>query len=499
MPGLDTMTFLGVSPLPALVVDNERRVVAANDSAKSFLICGNAEIRGARFVDWVRSADSIVWLHETDCSSEVRDHSSLCEFVCGDGSLVWGEIHARSLPDGQWILVINDISDRKKAEKSLLASEKQRWKMQRTEALERLAGGIAHDFNNFLAVILLQTDMINLQLPEDHPLVNRVNEIRAVSNDAASIVRQLLAFGRRQAMIPSPVVLNDLLEAAFRDLKALLGETVELILDLDSDLGVCFVDSAQIAQALMYLALNAKDAMPNGGRLTIRTTNIDRGGRKVHKTQSSGEYIQIEVEDTGIGIDPRLEDHLFEPFFSTKGSNRSSGLGLATVYGIIKQSGGYIWVDSDVNAGTTFKMQFPRVDQGKPKAKEIPPITTGIPMRTILLVDDEVSVRKVVAEGLRREGYRVLEAANGGDAVDIARTFPNTIHLIIADYAMPGMNGAEAAEKIKKFHETAGVMFISGDPGTFRDGASMISGAVFLDKPFSLTNLIKMVQDSTQN
>ncbi|MFT3742991.1 MAG: ATP-binding protein [Pyrinomonadaceae bacterium] len=487
------MTFLDVSPLPAIIADRERRIVALNNSAKSFLGSGSIEMRGARLVDWVRSAESIVWLNEKLSSSEAQDHIDLCEFVCGDGIYVWGEIHARSISEGQWLLLINDISDRKKAEKSLLASEKQRWKMQRTEALERLAGGIAHDFNNFLAVILLQTDMINLQLTEDHPLLNRVNEIRAVSNDAASIVRQLLAFGRRQSMNPSPTVLNDLLEASFRDLKALLGERVELILDLDTDLGVCFVDSSQIAQALMYLVLNARDAMEDGGHLTIRTTNIDRGGRRVHKTQTSGEYIQIEVTDTGSGIDPRFIDHLFEPFFSTKGSNRSTGLGLATVYGIIKQCGGYIWVNSEPNNGTTFKIQFPRVDQGKARSKAEVPILPSSQMQTVLLVEDEVSVRKVVAEGLRKEGYRVLEASNGRDAIDIARTFPGAIELIIADYSMPVMNGAEAVAKIKEFHMASRVLFISGDPGTFIEGTASVADAMFLDKPFSMATLIKTV------
>ena len=494
-PPSDLLTFLDVSPLPALVIDRERRITAANSSARDFLIAGEVRLDGALFIDWIRSAEPIVRLTEDNLSGEKKDRSELCEFACGDGSYVWGEINGRHLADGRWLLLIDDISDRKKAEKSLLASEKQRWKMQRTEALERLAGGIAHDFNNFLAVILLQTDMINLQIAEGDPLVNRVNEIRAVANDAAAIVRQLLAFGRRQAMNPSPIRLNDLLEASFRDFNALLGEKIELILDLDRELGVSFVDAGQIAQALMYLVINARDAIAEGGRLTIKTTNIDKGGRLIHKTQANAEYIQVEVIDTGKGIDPRLVDNIFEPFFSTKGSNRSAGLSLATVYGIIKQSGGFIWVTSVQDSGTTFKIKFPRIDQPKVRARSGNQHNNASHIDTVLLLDDEISVRKVAAEGLRREGFRVLEAANGMDAIDIARTFPDPIDLIIADYSMPVMNGPEAAARIKKHHPNARLILMSGDHGTQREALKENENVFFLGKPFSLASLAKMVQD----
>ncbi|MEQ1604117.1 MAG: response regulator [Pyrinomonadaceae bacterium] len=491
----EVTAFLDVSPLPAIVIDKEGRISVANNSARQFFVSEDIGLEGTRLADWVRSAESIGWLNEKLWSSGDANHSRLCEFAWGNAISVWAEVHARALPDGQLLLLIHDISDRKKAEKSLLASEKQRWKMQRTEALERLAGGIAHDFNNFLAVILLQTDMINLQLHEDSQLVNRVSEIRAVSNDAAAIVRQLLAFGRRQAMNPTPVVLNNLLEASYRDFSALLGEKIELALDLDPDLGVSFVDAGQIAQALMYLTIYARDAMSDGGRLTIKTSNIDKGGRLIHKTQGNGDYIQIEVIDTGIGIDPRVEDNIFEPFFSAKGSHKSDGLTLATVYGIVKQSGGFIWVTSVQNSGTTFKIQFPRIDQPKVNVKL--PTQQRAPghMQTILLLDDEISIRNVAAEGLRREGFRVLEAANGMDAIDIARTFPDTIDLIIADYSMPVMNGVEAAQRIKQFHAHARVIFISGGPDTFMDESTENGDAIYLGKPFSLPSLTKMAED----
>ena len=489
----DIAAFLDLSPLPAIVIDRDYRIVDSNPAARQFLVYEMTGLKGIRFNDIVRAAEPGLWLDRPNSTDE--DQSGPCEFICSDGTSAVSEVHGRSLPDGGWLILINDISGRKKIEKSLLASEKQRWKMQRTEALEKLAGGIAHEFNNILAVILLQTDMMNLQLQEGSPLVNRVSEIRAVANDAASIVRQLLAFGRRQAMKPAPVVLNNLLATSRRDLRALLGDKIELVLDLEADLGVSFVDAGQIAQALMYLVINARDAMPIGGTLTIKTRNIDRGGQRIHKTQASGPYIQVEVIDTGVGMDQKTEDHVFEPFFSSKGEDKSTGLSLATVYGIIKQSGGYIWVTSVQKAGTTFKIQFPRIDQPKAAATVSAQKNVRVQMQTILLVDDEISIRKVAAEALRQAGYRVLEAANGMDAVDIARTFPDPIHLVLADYSMPVMNGVEAAKRIKQFHADARVLLMSGDPGTFSDDNRLGAATEFLSKPFTLAGLTKMVTD----
>ena len=489
---VDLLSFLEISPLPALIIDAESRIISANLTAEQFLNAENEKPAGKRLADFLNPPESIAWIDKRRRTSDETVQSERCEFLFEDGSTVWGEVSARFFPDGRGLLLINNITDRKRAEKRLLASEKQKWKMQRTEALENLAGGIAHDFNNFLAVILLQTDLMSLHLPENSPLFNRVAEIRAVSNDAASIVRHLLAFGRRQALNPVPVVLNKVLENSLRDFRALLGEKIELNLSLDPALGVSFVDPGQIAQALMYLAINAKDAMPDGGRFAIKTINIDRGGPRIHKTQSTGAYVQIEVTDTGIGMDPKTADHIFEPFFSKKASKKSAGLGLATVYGIIKQSGGFIWVTSVQDSGTTFKIQFPRIDQ--PKISSDSPADAKVvgQMQTVILIDDEISIRKVAAEGLRQSGYRVLEAANGMDAVDIARTFPDPIHLILADYSMPVMNGVETAKRIKQFHTDALILYMSGDPGSL--AMNVNKDANLLGKPFSLSGLAEKVR-----
>lgn len=466
--------FVDLSPLPAVFADNELRIVEANHGA--IQLFGKEDLIGSCLPDLANSSDGL--------RSSLADGNAETEFLIG-GETVVTEIFARDQPGHGWLVAINDISERRQAERTAFASEKQKWKIQRTEALERLAGGIAHEFNNYLAVILLQTDMIDLQLAEDNPLANRVKEIRAVANDAASIVRQLLAFGRRQSMNPAPLMLNNLFTAAERDLRALVGGSISVEFDLAPDLGVCFVDQSQIVQALMYLTLHARETMPNGGTLTFRTTNIAKGGALIHRTQTSGSYIQIEVIDTGTGIDTRIADHIFEPFFATKGSKENTGLALATVYGIVKQLGGYVWVTSAVGEGTTFKIQFPRIDEPRPQIAVESRKSNG----TVLLVDDEASVRRVAAEALRGAGYRVVEATSGEEAVEIARNFPERFHLVVADYSLPAMNGADAYDRISEFHKDVQVLFISGDPSSVRQ----LDRSQVLDKPFSLRQLLERV------
>jgi len=467
-------SFVDLSPLPAVFTDNELRIIEANRGA--FQLFGKEDLIGSCLYDLARASE--------DLRSALVDGNSEAEFIIS-GETVVTEIFLRNEPGNGWLFAINDISGRRQAERTSFASEKQKWKIQRTEALERLAGGIAHEFNNYLAVILLQTDMIDLQLTEDNPLANRVKEIKAVANDAASIVRQLLAFGRRQSMNPAPLMLNSLFAAAERDLRALVGGSISVEFDLAPDLGVCFVDHGQIVQAMMYLTLHARETMPNGGTLTFRTTNIAKGGALIHRTQTSGSYIQIEVSDTGTGIDTRVADYIFEPFFAKKGSKENTGLALATVYGIVKQLGGYVWVTSEQGEGTTFKMQFPRIDEPRPQKSVESQKSNG----TVLLVDDEASVRRVAAEALRGAGYRVVEASSGEEAVEIARNFPDRFDLVVADYSLPAMNGSDACDRISESHKDVKVLFISGDPSS----VTRTESSQTLDKPFSLRQLLERV------
>ncbi|HEX3100573.1 MAG TPA: response regulator, partial [Pyrinomonadaceae bacterium] len=485
-----------IIPLAVLII-NGHRVTSANSAAVRFIGTPQKELVGKNIADLVSFSDPGNWDEMFRRLSGNPDLRQDCEFLRQDLVLIQGEVFVRPLSGDRWLVFINDISSRRQAEMSLLAAEEQRWKINKKEGLERLAAGIAHDFNNFLAVILLHTDMLNLQLGDDSPFRRHVNEIKAVSNDAAGIVRQLLAFGQKQTLNPAPVVLNNTIQDAARALNALVGDRINVELSLDPDLGVCFVDQNQFAQALMYLAINTKDAISDEGLLRIETANVNLDRKDTHKSQWSGSYVQISVTDSGRGMNSQTEENIFDPFFSTKASDKGAGLGLATVYGIVKQSGGFIWVESELGHGTTFKIQFPRVDQPqiiKEKAEKANNVATANPAdKTVLLVDDERSVRRVVAEILRKSGLKVLEAGSGIEAIEIAGALREPIHLILTDFSMPKMDGKETAQKVKKLHPETMVLFMSGDdidPG--QTGFKHLNAAC-LTKPFSSSGLTKKV------
>jgi nitrogen-specific signal transduction histidine kinase len=269
--------------------------------------------------------------------------------------------------DGKLVCVwgkINDITAQKVAQQTSLEFEKYWQKTQKIEALGRLAGGIAHDFNNFLAVMMLQNDMLNLQLPKTSPLRHRIEEMKKATNNATAMVKQLLAVGRKQTLHPKPVEVNNSVNEFTKLLPTIVPENVETVITLDPDSGVCFIDQNQLIQTLANLSLNAKEAMPEGGTLKIETTGVVLDKNSIrHKSQPEGLFVQITISDTGIGMDSANLESVFEPFFSTKKSAKGVGLGLATVYGFIKQSKGFIWIDSELGRGTTIKIQFPRIDQ----------------------------------------------------------------------------------------------------------------------------------------
>ncbi len=390
-----------------------------------------------------------------------------------------------------------DITAFKKTEMAFTELGEQLRQAQKIEPLGRLAGGIAHDFNNFLAVILLQVDMLNLQLPGDSPLRHRVNEIKSVTNHAAEMVRQLLAFSRKQTLQPHPVVLNGVVTEFIKILRPLIGADVEVELHLDPDLGVCFVDPNQMTQVLMNLAVNAKDAMENGGKLRIETVNITVDNKSVrHKAQPKGKYIQLTVTDNGKGIDESIQKHIFEPFFTTKETNIGTGLGLATVYGIVKQSDGFIWVDSAINKGTSVKIQFPRISQPvKTKASEnVSEIPTG--NETILIVEDEEQIRRVAVEVLSVLGYQIFEAKDGNQAIQLAELYKAPIDLLLTDVIMPKMNGRDLAEKIKTLHPETSILFMSGYTDDIISRSDVLKDAVnFISKPFSPSTLALKIRE----
>lgn len=396
------------------------------------------------------------------------------------------------------VATIIDVTISKNAELAYLKSEEQLRQSQRIESIGRLTGGIAHDFNNFLAVIMLHIDMLNLQIPPNSPLQYRVDEIKSVTDNAAKMVKQLLAFSRKQTLQPSAVLLNQVVKEFIKILRPMVGEDIEIQLNLEPDLGICFVDYNQIVQVLMNLAVNARDAMPNGGILKIETANVLLNKKNVyHRSQPLGNYIELTVSDSGIGMDVKTIERIFEPFFTTKQPNKGTGLGLATVYGIIKQSNGFIWVESQPDEGATFKIQFPRIDQPV-KIVEKEEVMEEVPRgnETILLVEDEEKIRRAAVEVLNILGYQVYEASDGWHALEFVQQFNKKIDLLLTDVVMPRMNGKDLAEKVKMLHPEINVLFMSGYNDEIIDQHGVLeSGVNFLNKPFSPTTLAQKIRE----
>lgn len=382
--------------------------------------------------------------------------------------------------------------------KNLGESEEHLRQSSKIEAIGRLAGGIAHDFNNFLAVIMLHTEMLQIQLPPDSPLRYRVNEIKAVTDNAAAMVRQLLAFSRKQTLQPHPIVLNRVVNEFSKILRSLIGEQIELKISLDKDLGIAFVDQNQMMQVLMNLAVNARDALPHGGIIEIETSNIFLSSEADrHPAQPAGKYVQMKISDNGIGMDEETRARIFEPFFTTKEAGKGTGLGLATVYGIVKQSDGFIWVDSRIGEGASFKIHFPRIDQipAAVKAEETVSIPHG--SETILIVEDEEQVRRAAVEVLNVLGYQVFEAANGTQALQLAEIYKKPVDLLLTDVVMPKMNGKELAQKFLELHPEAAVLFMSGYTDDIIAHHGILDEEInFIGKPFSPSDLAVKVREA---
>jgi two-component system cell cycle sensor histidine kinase/response regulator CckA len=378
--------------------------------------------------------------------------------------------------------------------------EEQFRQAQKMEAMGRLAGGISHDFNNLLGVIIGHSDLALMHLPQDHALRSRVEEIKKAGQRAASLTRQLLAFSRKQVLEPKVLDLNTVVSDTGKMLVRVLGEDVELITRLNPALEHVKADPTQIEQVIMNLAINARDAMPGGGKLIIETMNAELDLPYVqhkHTDVRPGKYVLLSVSDTGIGMDKTTQSRIFEPFFTTKDVGKGTGLGLATVYGIIRQSGGYIWVYSEVGKGTTFKVYIPQVRE---KASEIQPeVATPVPRGcgTILLVEDEVPLRKLSHQLLESMGYRVIEAENGPDAVRIAAQCTDPIQLLVTDVVMPGMSGRELAESLVAMHSQLKVLYVSGHTDDVIVHYSILKpGVAFLQKPFTREGLAKKIQEA---
>ena len=386
--------------------------------------------------------------------------------------------------------VATDITERKQLEDQFRQAHKM-------EAVGRLAGGVAHDFNNVLTVIRAQTEFLLSDLPAEDPRRGDVLEIQHAADRAAAFTRQLLAFSRRQLLQPVVLELNEVVTGMEMMVRRLMGEDVVLLTKLQPDLPRVWADPGQLQQVVLNLAVNARDAMPQGGSLLIETSvvELDEHYPRQHPSAKPGVHVVLIVTDTGCGMDPATRSRIFEPFFTTKEPGKGTGLGLSTVYGIVKQSGGHIWVYSEVGRGSTFKLYFPphygRAEAATPERTDLPALGAGA---TILLVEDERPVRSTLRRLLERHGYRVLEASNGQDALSLVSARGADIDLVLSDMVMPGMGGTELAGRVRSSSPGIPVLLMTGytEEAITRAGERPLDEHI-IEKPFTLRTMLEKV------
>ncbi len=447
--------------------------------------------RGARSVDQLRTTGvAPPWETET---------------FRKDGSRVSILVGVAMLEYPMTIAFIADLTERKRAEAgrrqaedALRQSEEQLRQAQKMEAVGRLAGGVAHDFNNVLSVILSYGDFILADLKPTDPLRTDVEEIRKAATRAAGLTRQLLMFSRQQVVEPKVLDLHEVLTGMDKMLQRILGEDVELVSLPPKSIGRVKADPSHIEQVILNLVVNARDAMPKGGKLTIETGNVvlDDSYALGHLPTKTGPYVMLAVTDTGIGMDRETQKRIFEPFFTTKEMGKGTGLGLSTVFGIVQQSGGNIWVYSEPNKGTTFKVYLPRVDDEVDVLR--PPIAPATlrGSETILLVEDEEQVRVIAMNILRRQGYQVISAQNAGEALLICERHLGGIDLLLTDVVMPQMSGPELAKRLSRTRPDMKVLCMSGytDDSIVRHGV-LETGVAFVQKPITPALLSRKVRE----
>ncbi|HTC57295.1 MAG TPA: ATP-binding protein [Candidatus Sulfotelmatobacter sp.] len=449
-------------------------------------------------------ADAQQWFQLADYLLSATPFNGLIvEWKRKDGTGTAVRVSGRAVSDGKkgrtFELFAEDVTERRALEQQLRQSQKM-------EAVGRLAGGVAHDFNNLLMVISGYSEFLLDRLGPDPALRGPAQEIASAAVRATSLTRQLLAFSRKQMLAPKILDLNSVVTENLKMLNRMIGEDIELMMVPAADLGTVRADAGQIEQVIMNLAVNARDAMPAGGKLTIETSNVslDEDYARFHAPLRPGNYVMLAISDTGAGMDSETQSHIFEPFFTTKGP-KGTGLGLSTVYGIVKQSGGYIWVYSEAGKGTTFKVYLPRVADTveAPAQVAIPAESTATEpgTETVLLVEDETNLRYLARQFLEKQGYRVVEAADGAAAMQIAVAHEGMIHLLLTDVIMPGMNGRELAQRISEIRPNVKVLYMSGyTENVIGSNGTLDAGVRLLQKPFTLRDLkskVREVLDST--
>jgi PAS domain S-box-containing protein len=482
------------------LVDMEGRLIECNPALQEMFGYRKEELLTKDFSEFIHADDQSIDLDlYKKLLSKMHDHYQVEKrYLRKDEGVVWGRVNVSLVRDAEGnpqytIHMVENINEWKRLETQLLQSQKM-------ETVGRLAGGIAHDFNNLLTVIKGYTQLSLIEIGEDHPLRKDIEEIKNAAERAKNLTHQLLAFSRRQIMDMKVLDLNAVIRNLEKMMRRVIGEDIEMSIILAEDLGRVKTDPHQIEQVILNLAVNARDAMPEGGRLTLETSDVelDEGGPRAHILMIPGRYVMLSISDTGSGMTPEVKERIFEPFFTTKGEGKGTGLGLSTVYGIIKQSGGYIWVYSEQGQGTTFKIYLPRVDEEVdelPQKNRTGPLPKG--NETVLLVEDDPSVRELAARVLREQGYSVLEAANGEEAMQITQApILKEIHLLLTDMVMPQMGGKELGKRLKALYPEVKVLFVSGyTDNAFTHQEFIGPGMNLLQKPFSLGTLARRVRE----
>jgi PAS domain S-box-containing protein len=491
------------NPQPMWVYDLETLAfLAVNKAAVRHYGYSREQFLGMTIGD-IRPPEDLPALHDAVANSaDGLDVAGVWKHLKKDGSIIDVEINSHSVVFAgrrAELILANDVTERNRLEAALLSSEEQLRQSQKLEAIGQLAGGVAHDFNNLLTAINGYSALALRRVGDDHPVSAYLEEIKKAGDRAANLTRQLLAFGRKQLLQPLAINLNDIVGDMIKLLKRLIGEDVVLVTKPGVDLKQIKADPGQLEQVLVNLVVNARDAMPRGGTVTIETANttLDGAYASRHMGVTPGEYVMLAISDTGTGMDQDTRLRVFEPFFTTKEKGKGTGLGLSTVYGIVRQSGGNIWVYSELGKGTTFKVYLPQVDDeiaARSDLKENTARHHGT--ETVLLVEDEDMVRKLTTELLEESGYVVLEANGGEQAAELFQAHKGRIDLLITDVVMPKISGKEVAERLKQIHPETKVLFMSG----YTDEAIVHHGIVdshiaFIQKPFSENALTRKVRD----
>ncbi len=495
----DLSRIFNTSPLPIACLDEKGLIQDSNFLFRDQIWSADTPAKGASFLDFVVDSQREEVRNAFHAFLNGHEEGTPLEIQLNDAkeSIVAAYLATLSLEDRKGLLIqFNDITDQKKFESQLGQSQKM-------QAVGQLAGGIAHDFNNLLTAMIGFCDLLLLRHTPGDQSFTDVMQIKQNANRAANLVRQLLAFSRQQTLQPKVLDITESLAELSALLRRLIGSNIELKIKHERDLGLVLVDQGQLEQVIINLAVNARDSMEGGGEIIITTQNYEFKKAKRYGADviPPGPYVLVEVSDTGVGIKPEIIDRIFDPFFSTKEVGSGTGLGLSTVYGIVKQTGGFIQVKSKVGEGTTFSIYLPQylTDDTKavvaPSREKTPPQDlTG--SSTILLVEDEDAVRLFSARALRSKGYTVIEAVNGTEALDLIKTNDKTIDLVISDVIMPQMDGPTFIKEMNDLNINPKVLFISGyTEDTFHDQLNGAEKVAFLSKPFSLNDLATRVKE----